>query len=61
MKGCGVSVVPLISRQKTLGVLSLCSLREGAFTEEDVELLGQIGKRVAIAVENALAYRKSPP
>jgi formate hydrogenlyase transcriptional activator len=53
--GCSV---PLISHQKTLGVLSLGSQRESAFTEDDVELLGEIGKRVAIAVENALAYRE---
>jgi formate hydrogenlyase transcriptional activator len=53
--GCSV---PLISHQKTLGVLSLGSLRESAFTEDDVELLGEIGKQVAIAVENALAYRE---
>jgi formate hydrogenlyase transcriptional activator len=53
--GCSV---PLISHEKTLGVLSLGSLHEAAFGEDDVELLGQIGKRVAIAVENALAYRE---
>ena len=53
--GCSV---PLISHQKVLGVLSLGSQRESAFDEDDVELLGQIGKQVAIAVENALAYRE---
>ncbi|MBX3276845.1 MAG: sigma 54-interacting transcriptional regulator [Acidobacteria bacterium] len=53
--GCSV---PLISHQKKLGVLSLGSRRESAFTEDDVELLGQIGNRVAIAVENALAYHE---
>ena len=54
---CGCSV-PLISHEKVLGVLSLGSLRESAFDEADVELLGQIGKQVAIAVENALSYRE---
>jgi formate hydrogenlyase transcriptional activator len=53
--GCSV---PLISHEKTLGVLSLGSLRESAFSKDDVELLREIGKRVAIAVENALAYRE---
>lgn len=53
--GCSV---PLTSHQKTLGVLSLGSMRESAFTEDDVELLGYIGKQVTIAVENALAYRE---
>jgi formate hydrogenlyase transcriptional activator len=54
---CGCSV-PLISHEKVLGVLSLGNLHESAFEEADVELLGQIGKQVAIAVENALAYRE---
>jgi formate hydrogenlyase transcriptional activator len=53
--GCSV---PLISHDKALGVLNLGSLHESAFDEADVELLGQIGKQVAIAVENALAYRE---
>src|SRR5262249_41198822 len=51
--GCSV---PLISHERFLGVLSLASLREGAFNEDDVELLGQIGKQVAIAVENSLNF-----
>jgi formate hydrogenlyase transcriptional activator len=53
--GCSV---PLISHQKVLGVLSLGSQRECAFDEDDVQLLGQLGKQVAIAVENAMAYRE---
>lgn len=50
--------VPLIARERTLGVLSLASLRENAFTAEDAELLEQIAGQVAIAAENALAYRE---
>lgn len=50
--------VPLISHDRTLGVLSVASLRENAFTEADAELLEQIASQVAIAVENALAYRE---
>lgn len=50
--------VPLISHDRTLGVLSVASLREGAFTAEDAELLEQIASQVSIAVENALAYRE---
>jgi len=51
--GCSV---PLISHDRVLGVLSLGSMHEEAFNEEDVELLDQIGKHLAIAVENALNY-----
>jgi formate hydrogenlyase transcriptional activator len=51
-------IVPLISHDKVLGILGVSSLRENAFNEEAAELLGQLAKQVAIAVENALAFRK---
>ena len=51
-------IVPLISHDRALGVLGVSSLRDNAFTDEDAELLGQLAKQVAIAVENALAFRK---
>ena len=48
--------LPLISRERVLGVLSLGSLQENAFTADDVAFLNQVANQVAIAVENALAY-----
>ena len=51
-------IVPLVSHDRTLGVLSIASLRENAFTGEDAELLNQIAKQVSIAVENACAFCK---
>jgi formate hydrogenlyase transcriptional activator len=48
----------LISRGRVLGTLSVISLRENAFTEDDAELLAGIGSQVAIAIENGLAYRE---
>jgi formate hydrogenlyase transcriptional activator len=53
--GC---IVPLITANRTLGTLSLSSLRTGAFTQEDVDLLMRVANQVAIAIENALAYRE---
>jgi len=53
--GC---TVPLISHDRALGVLAVGRLSHDPFTEEDAELLTAVGKQVAIAVENALAYRK---
>lgn len=53
--GC---VVPLVSRDRALGVLGVSSFREDAFTQEDAELLSQIARQVAIAVDNALAFRE---
>lgn len=49
---------PIISRDRALGVLTVASLSNDAFTEEDAELLAQVARQVAIAVENALAFRQ---
>ena len=50
--------VPLISHDRALGVLGVGRLNENAFVEDDAALLTEVGKQVAIAVENALAYRE---
>jgi formate hydrogenlyase transcriptional activator len=48
--------LPLISRERALGVLSLCSYGENGFCEGDAAFLGQVANQVALAVENAIAY-----
>jgi formate hydrogenlyase transcriptional activator len=48
--------LPLISRDRVLGVLSLGSARENAFTDDDITFLSQVAGQIAIAVENAIAY-----
>lgn len=48
--------LPLISRNHVLGTVSLGSVREHAFSSEDVAFLTQLACQVAIAVDNALAY-----
>jgi formate hydrogenlyase transcriptional activator len=53
-----VCSVPLISRGKALGALNVGSLHENAFTQDDAVLLGQVANQIAIAVENALAFRE---
>jgi formate hydrogenlyase transcriptional activator len=53
--GC---IIPLIAHDRVLGTLDIASRTEGAFTENDVELLTHIADQIAIAVENALAYRE---
>jgi formate hydrogenlyase transcriptional activator len=53
--GC---IIPLIAHDRALGTLDIASRTEGAFTEDDVELLTNIADQIAIAVENALAYRE---
>jgi formate hydrogenlyase transcriptional activator len=53
--GC---IVPLVTANRTIGTLTLSSVRPGAFTQEDVDLLMRVANQVAIAIENALAYRE---
>src|SRR5262245_8733958 len=49
--------VPLVTRHKPIGTLNLGSVSADAFRPEDVRLLAQMSIQIAIAVENALAYR----
>lgn len=53
-----VSRMPLISRDRVLGTLNLGSRREGAFSDEDVSLLTQVANQIAIALDNAMAFRQ---
>ena len=48
--------VPLISRQRMLGVLAVARREENTFDQEEVAFLCQVANQMAIAVENALAY-----
>ena len=50
--------IPLTSHGQALGTLSVGSLREAAFNEDDAQVLTQVTNQIAIAVENALAYRE---
>src|SRR5438132_4874284 len=51
--GC---LVPLISRDRSLGVLALGRRQDSEFDRDEIEFLCQVANQVAIAVENALAY-----
>jgi len=48
--------LPLLTRNAVLGTLNLASYRPGAFSDADIELLGQVAVQFAIALDNALAY-----
>lgn len=50
--------IPLISHDRVLGVLGVGRLNEDPFTDDDLDLLTAVGEQVAIAVENAVAFRK---
>jgi len=49
--------LPLIHRGRVLGVMGL-GRRDNTFTPEDVGFLAQAASQVAIAVQNAIAYRE---
>jgi formate hydrogenlyase transcriptional activator len=51
-------LLPLVRCGRILGVLSVARLRKDSFTQQDVEFLLQIAGQVAIAIDNALAYRQ---
>jgi formate hydrogenlyase transcriptional activator len=53
-----VCCIPLVSRGRALGLLGLARRQEHSFRPEDAEFLGQVGAQIAIAIENALAYRQ---
>jgi formate hydrogenlyase transcriptional activator len=50
--------IPLIARGKTLGTLNVGSMVCARFTTEVVEMLEEISKPIAVAVENALSFEE---
>jgi formate hydrogenlyase transcriptional activator len=50
--------VPLLFHDRVLGALDVGRRREDVFSSEEVELLGEVAKQIAIAVENAEVYRE---
>jgi PAS domain S-box-containing protein len=48
--------VPLICRNKLIGVINVESDRPGAFSVEDIEPLLTLGRQAAIAIDNARLY-----
>jgi len=50
--------LPLATQKGVLGVLTLGSLDEHAFSDEEIGFLGRVATQVAIAVENSIAYQQ---
>jgi formate hydrogenlyase transcriptional activator len=50
--------IPLLSHDRALGALNVGRRRDDMFSADDIELLGEVAKQVAIAVENAQSYRE---
>jgi len=51
--GCSI---PLVTRKGALGTLEIARSSGEPFEETDVELLLQVGRQIAIAIDNSLAY-----
>jgi formate hydrogenlyase transcriptional activator len=59
--GAGIRTVrcmPLLTSKGTLGTLNVGSKKDQAFSEQDEEILNQIAAQLAIALDNARAYRE---
>jgi transcriptional regulator with GAF, ATPase, and Fis domain len=50
--------IPLVNRGRGLGILSIFRTTKTPFSPEDVDFLSRASGQIAIAVENALAYRE---
>jgi formate hydrogenlyase transcriptional activator len=50
--------IGLISRDRLLGVLALARRQENAFDNEEISFITEVANQVAIAMENALAFRE---
>ncbi|MCX5861732.1 MAG: GAF domain-containing protein [Desulfomonile sp.] len=51
-------IVPLHTREKTIGCLVVLNKKEGQFSEDDVHVLSSLGGVVAMAVENASFFEE---
>src|SRR5690606_39619452 len=55
---CALPIFPLLSHDRVLGALDLGRSNEDQFSTPEIDLLGEVAKQIAIAVENAQAYRQ---
>jgi len=51
--------VPLVAKDKVIGVLEALNKRRGDFTREDQTLLTALGSQAAIAIQNARLFQQS--
>jgi formate hydrogenlyase transcriptional activator len=53
-----ICCIPLSNRGRTFGTLNLASRSTDVFAPADIELVQQVAAQIAIAVENAIAFKK---
>lgn len=52
------ATVPLIAKDRVLGVMNIAGDTLGAFSQEDLELLGTVGRELGMAVENVRLWEE---
>ncbi|NMB89837.1 MAG: GAF domain-containing sensor histidine kinase [Chloroflexi bacterium] len=53
-----IAAIPLIAKQKLVGVLEVINKRDGDFTPEDQEVLQVLAAQAAVAIENARLFQQ---
>jgi formate hydrogenlyase transcriptional activator len=53
-----ICCIPLTNRGRSFGTLNLASRRTDVFSDPDIELVQQVVAQIAIAVENAMAFKE---
>src|SRR5258705_5387664 len=53
-----ICCIPLMNRARTFGTLNLASRSTEGFSSADVEFVQQVAAQIALAVENALAFKE---
>jgi len=56
VRGC--AFVPLVAQKKALGALVVGNRRPEHYEKDDLEILAEVARQVALAVENLLAYEE---
>jgi signal transduction histidine kinase len=51
--------IPLITKNKVVGVLEVINKRKGKFTDPDESMLSVLGAQAAVAIENARLFQQS--
>jgi signal transduction histidine kinase len=56
---CSLLGVPLITKDKVVGVLEVINKQAGEFTDDDEDLMQVLGAQAAVAIENARLFHQS--
>ncbi|HWP56451.1 MAG TPA: ATP-binding protein [Candidatus Acidoferrales bacterium] len=51
--------IPLVAKEKPIGVLALYTKEEHVFSDEDIEFLTTLGSQAAVAIHNAQLYEQT--